>query len=213
MKTIKLITIWFIISIHFLCNLRLTGQEGAIAFMETYRQQEILARLEPVDPLYQMLKINRDNPGTAMLGTTAVSNVDGVWDYIHSKAFLEKLPGNITFAWGINSDEGQQKLFALKEPGQGSPGPGQNDILGVSAQRDDRNDSWNILIDFSREGAEKWASLTGNNVGREIAIVIDGMVYAAPKVNMKIEQGKCLISGNFTEDEAEGLVALLGPPL
>jgi SecD/SecF fusion protein len=213
MKTIKLITIWFIISIHFLCNLRLTGQEGAIAFMETYRQEEILARLEPVDPLYQMLKINRDNPGTAMLGTTAVSNVDGVWDYIHSKAFLEKLPGNITFAWGINSDEGQQKLFALKEPGQGSPGPGQNDILGVSAQRDDRNDSWNILIDFSREGAEKWASLTGNNVGREIAIVIDGMVYAAPKVNMKIEQGKCLISGNFTEDEAEGLVALLGPPL
>jgi SecD/SecF fusion protein len=213
MKTIKLITICFALCVNSLCNLRLAGQEGAIAFMETYRQQEILSRLEPGDPLYQMLKINHDNPGSSMLGTAAVAKVDGVWDYIHSKAFIEKLPVDITFAWGIKSDEGQQTLFALKEPGQGSPGPGQNDIVGVSARQDDRNDSWNILIDFSREGTEKWASLTGKNVGREIAIVIDGMVYAAPKVNMKIEQGKCLISGNFTEGEAKGLVALLGPPL
>ena len=213
MKTIHIITICFAICIHFMCNLRLNGQEGAIAFMETYRQHEILSKLEPDDPLFQMLNINRDEPGTAVIGTTAVSKVNGAWDYIHSKPFLKLLPGDISFAWGVNGDEGQQKLYALKKPAEGSPAPGRNDIVGVSAQRDDRNDSWNILIDFSMEGSEKWASMTGRNVGREIAILIDGMVYAAPKVNMRIEHGKCMISGNFTESEANGLVALLGPPM
>jgi len=96
-------------------------------------------------------------------------------------------------------------LYALKEPYKAATGPDQSDIQDVAIKKNDQEGTYNLLISFSEEGAEEWATLTSKNVGRNIAIVIDGDVYAAPVVREKIEQGKCVISGNFSKNEVSRL--------
>ena len=53
-------------------------------------------------------------------------------------------------------------------------------------------------MSMNSEGIQDWARLTGDNIGRCIAIVLDGYVYSAPVVRQKIEGGSSEISGNFT---------------
>ena len=62
---------------------------------------------------------------------------------------------------------------------------------------------------MNSEGIQDWARLTGDNIGRCIAIVLDGYVYSAPVVRQKIEGGSSEISGNFTIQEAKDLANVL----
>ena len=66
-----------------------------------------------------------------------------------------------------------------------------------------------VSMTMNAEGAATWARLTGDNVGRQVAIVLDGMVYSYPTVNQKIEGGNSEISGNFDVEEATDLVNVL----
>ena len=58
-------------------------------------------------------------------------------------------------------------------------------------------------------GARSWARLTADNIGRSVAIVLDGYVYSAPRVNQEIEGGRSSITGNFTIQEAKDLANVL----
>ena len=60
-----------------------------------------------------------------------------------------------------------------------------------------------VSMAMNGEGAGIWARLTGDNIGKHIAIVLDGMVYSYPRVNGKIEGGNSSITGDFTIEEAD----------
>lgn len=62
---------------------------------------------------------------------------------------------------------------------------------------------------MNAEGAQIWARLTADNIGKSIAIVLDGMVYSFPTVNTEITGGRSAISGHFTIEEAEDLANVL----
>ena len=62
-----------------------------------------------------------------------------------------------------------------------------------------------IKMQMTPTGSRTWAKLTGDNVGRPVAIVLDDIVYSAPNVNGAIEGGNSEISGNFTVEEAQDL--------
>lgn len=66
-----------------------------------------------------------------------------------------------------------------------------------------------VALEFSPEGAEKFATLTTMNVGRTIAILLDGEVLTAPRVNEPITGGHAVITGNKTLEEAHNLAILL----
>ena len=66
-----------------------------------------------------------------------------------------------------------------------------------------------VTLDFTAEGAQKFATLTTNNVGKQIAILLDGEVLTAPVVNEPITGGKAQISGSKSMEEAEHLAILL----
>lgn len=66
-----------------------------------------------------------------------------------------------------------------------------------------------VALEFSPEGAEKFAALTTMNVGRTIAILLDGEVLTAPRVNEPITGGNAVITGNKTLEEAHNLAILL----
>ena len=69
--------------------------------------------------------------------------------------------------------------------------------------------SYDILITMTNEGANIWERITANNIDRSIAIVLDNTVYSYPVVRAKISEGKSVISGNFTIEQAEDLATIL----
>ena len=66
-----------------------------------------------------------------------------------------------------------------------------------------------VSMKMNAEGAQKWAKITEENVGKSIAIVLDNLVYSAPNINERIAGGSSQISGNFTLDEAKDLANIL----
>lgn len=62
---------------------------------------------------------------------------------------------------------------------------------------------------MNSEGAREWSRITGANIGKSIAIVLDGQVYSAPTVNTAIDGGRSSITGNFTVEEAKDLANVL----
>lgn len=74
---------------------------------------------------------------------------------------------------------------------------------------DPQNNSPMVLMDMNADGAERWARITGNNIDKKIAIVLDGRVYSAPVVQNKISGGRSQITGSSSIDEARLLAIVL----
>lgn len=82
-------------------------------------------------------------------------------------------------------------------------------IVDAGKNVDPTSNAWVVNMGMNSEGADKWASITGANVGKRIAIVLDGNVYSAPNVNQKITGGNSQISGMANAKEANLLEIVL----
>ena len=66
-----------------------------------------------------------------------------------------------------------------------------------------------VSLTFDSRGGQEFERLTGANVGKRMAIVLDGNVYSAPRINTKISGGRAIIEGTFTTNEANDLAVVL----
>ena len=73
----------------------------------------------------------------------------------------------------------------------------------------DNNGQSVVSLSFDRDGARKFADITGENVGKRLAIVLDGKVHSAPRINEKISGGQASITGSFTPASANDLAVVL----
>ena len=122
-------------------------------------------------------------------------------------------PANLTFAWaakGIPAKNGDEilSLEALKK-GQGQSAPLEGDVITDAAQDFDQGGRAEVTMAMNGTGARIWKNLTGANIGRRIAIVLDGYVYSAPVINGEIPGGRSSISGSFSVEEAKDLANVL----
>jgi preprotein translocase subunit SecD len=69
--------------------------------------------------------------------------------------------------------------------------------------------NWQVAIEFNPVGARIFAEITEQNVGRHLAIILDGNVYSAPRINERIPGGRAVITGQFTIEEARDLAIVL----
>src|SRR2546422_7566394 len=69
--------------------------------------------------------------------------------------------------------------------------------------------NWQVAIEFTATGARIFGDVTEQNVGRRLAIILDGNVYSAPRMNERIPGGRAVITGQFTVDEARDLAIIL----
>ena len=86
---------------------------------------------------------------------------------------------------------------------------GQDIESATASPATNRPGSWVINIELGQLGAQTFARATGENVGRNLAICLDGEVVSAPRINSAIPGGKAVIEGMFTRDEASDLAFLL----
>ena len=122
-------------------------------------------------------------------------------------------PANLTFAWaakGIPAKNGDEilSLEALKK-GEGQSAPLEGDVITDAAQDFDQAGRAEVTMAMNGTGARIWKNLTGANIGRRIAIVLDGYVYSAPVINGEIPGGRSSISGSFSVEEAKDLANVL----
>jgi SecD/SecF fusion protein len=82
-------------------------------------------------------------------------------------------------------------------------------VITDAAQDFDQTGRAEVTMSMNGTGARIWKNLTGANVGRRIAIVLDGYVYSAPVINGEIAGGRSSISGSFTVEEAKDLANVL----
>ena len=82
-------------------------------------------------------------------------------------------------------------------------------IEKAAAYRDETTGQLQITLQFNADGAEEFKQVTEKNVGRQLAIVLDGELYCAPRINEAIGGGRASISGSFTEEEAKGIASAL----
>ncbi|HEY5894272.1 MAG TPA: protein translocase subunit SecD [Chthoniobacterales bacterium] len=73
--------------------------------------------------------------------------------------------------------------------------------------------AYSVSMEFTREGTKQFAKVTGENVGNLLAIVLDGEVQSAPRINGPIDQGRAEITGQFTDVEVRNLASVLENPL
>lgn len=83
------------------------------------------------------------------------------------------------------------------------------DLTSAKVVFDNQTGKPAVSIEFGKEGADKFAALTEKNVGKPLAIVLDGALVSAPIVQEKITGGQAQITGNFSLDEAKNLVIQL----
>ena len=122
------------------------------------------------------------------------------------------IPRDLKFMWGVKPMEGTDQtyeLYCIKSDNKN----GQADLAGdvIVDSKADFNQHGNPVVSMAMntEGARKWATLTKQNIGRGIAIVLDGYVYSAPRVNDEISGGRSEISGNFTVEDTQDLANVL----
>jgi SecD/SecF fusion protein len=118
-------------------------------------------------------------------------------------------PSNAKFIWDVKADEkaGTITLYTIKKS-KGNKAPLEGDVI-VDARQDFDEGKPDVNMQMNGTGARIWKKMTGANMGKRIAIVLDNYVYSAPRVNGEIPTGNSQISGNFTIDEAKVLASVL----
>ena len=171
-------------------------------------------------PLFALLNINNYNgqivPGP-VVGYAHVSNMAKIDEMLNQKQVKDLLPGYITFKWAVKAtseDEQFYELYAIKSNRDGTPALGGDVVTDATAdfvqqQVGRRQGEQEVSMAMNAEGAKAWARLTKDNIGKNIAIILDDLVYSAPRVNDEITGGRSQITGGFTPEEAKDLANVL----
>ena len=101
------------------------------------------------------------------------------------------------------------QLMALRSTNRENTAALFGDVIVDARQDYDPNGSVEVTMGMNNTGAKIWRNLTRDNVGKQVAIVLDGYVYSAPNVNDEIPNGRSSISGNFSVEEGQDLANVL----
>ena len=207
-----------------------------LEFYEVYNYNEIMGDLQRFAAAYaQQDTVNHLNviellggaqrAGSPIVGMVAPSNKNLVDSVMNTELAKRTLPSDLTLMWSVKQaefpvtdangnvvkkDNGEDKtvgyweLIALK----GDAVLEGDAVTSASSEYDNMQGNM-VNMKMSDRGAQEWATITRNNIGRPIAIVLDDHVYSFPNVNNEITGGSSQITGQFSPEEANDLANVL----
>ena len=173
-----------------------------------------IAAAKKMHPLLSMLQTTGQN-SLSVVGYASARDTAEIDKAIHSAVAKQVLPSDLKLLWSAKPADGVQakniyELHALKVTTTTGRAPLEGDVVTeASDQFDHMTGSPEVSMTMNSDGARRWAALTKANVGKAIAIVLDGAVYSAPRVNGEIDGGQSSISGNFTIEDTKDLANTL----
>ena len=167
------------------------------------------------NPLFAVLQPSNYR-GNACIGYAAAADTAAVGKYLRMPEVADLFPNEFRPMWSVKPSEMMQadnifELIAIKASSRDGKAPLDGGVVTDArvTTNDRRGGSPTVSMSMNAEGANIWARLTKDNIGKQIAIVLDGTVYSYPTVNGEITGGNSEISGNFTMEEATDLTNVL----
>ena len=176
------------------------------------------SQLASIDTLSKYLQLG--GRGGATVGLAQDRDRNKVDSLLALATEYHLLPEDLSLLWGAKPIQDPQthkltniyELYAIRTNRSMKPDL-SGDVVTSSKADVDHNRIGSaepqVSMSMNQEGAQIWARLTKESIGRSIAIVLDGVVYSAPNVNNEITGGQSSISGNFTIEEANDLANVL----
>ena len=147
-----------------------------------------------------------------VVGTVHYTDTAKVMDMLTSQVAKSVLPRELKLCWtvkAIDAADAYYQLVALKSQANGRPSLEGDVITDARADFGQTSAYANVSMTMNAEGARDWQRITRDNIGKSIAIVLDGYVYSFPTVQNEIAGGSSQITGNFTVEEAKDLANTL----
>src|SRR5574344_121210 len=167
------------------------------------------------NPLFAILSPSQftDN---ACIGFAAAADTALVNRYLHMPEVAAIFPAEFRAMWSVKPSEYVKgnniyELIAIKASSRDGKAPLDGGVI-TDARVDYENRRGGepgVSMSMNAEGANTWARLTKDNIGRQVAIVLDGTVYSYPTVQTEISGGSSSITGHFTVEEATDLTNVL----
>ncbi len=207
-----------------------------LEFFEVYNYNEIANDLSAFAQAWaQQDTINHTNiiellggpqrAGSPVIGMVTPRNKAVVDSILSSPLAKQKLPSDFSAVWSVKPVDfpvyDAQGNVVKKANGEDRTTPYwelvalkgeaalQGDVVTSASSEYDNMRGNTVNMRMNDAGAQAWATLTRDNIGRPIAIVLDNNVYSFPNVNNEITGGSSEITGNFTPEEANDLANVL----
>ena len=179
-------------------------------------QEAAYEEYKKANPLFAVLNPSVNQAGQAyqgpVVGTVHYTDTAKVMAMLNTQAAKSLLPRELKLCWTVKAiDEAESfyQLVALKSQTSGRPSLEGDVITDARADFGQTSAYANVSMTMNAEGARDWQRITRDNIGKSIAIVLDGYVYSFPTVQNEIAGGSSQITGNFTVEEAKDLANTL----
>ena len=183
---------------------------------EAKERAEELENYKKNHPFFYILNPSLTQTGQAyrgpVVGTVHYTDTAQVMAVLNSQQAKQILPREVRFRWTVKAiDEANSlyQLVALKAQRDGRPSLEGDVITDARADFSQVSAYANVSMSMNAEGAKAWQRITKENIGKSVAIVLDGFVYSFPTVQNEIAGGNSQITGNFTVEEAKDLANTL----
>ena len=180
---------------------------------ESAANSAAMEQLKKEHPLASVLQLNPNGYG-CVVGYADYKDTAQVNQYLAMKQVKEMLPKDLRLKWGVKAADFDKQgrifeLYAIKSTERNGRAPLEGDVITDAKDEYDQFNKPCVSMSMNTDGARRWAVMTKNNVGKAIAIVLDGYVYSAPNVNGEIAGGNSQITGNFTPEVTKDLANVL----
>ena len=193
-----------------------TGNKAIDTLNKTAAVDDTSAAAHPIFAMMQPAQPRMDGQKQVFaseIGYVAQKDTARLGDLLRNPAVANQLPNNLRFMYGKLGGEDDQKgifgVYAIKTvDGHRAKLEGEH-VTRARQGNDPVTGNVNITMDMDDIGKGVWGRMTGENVGKGIAIVLDDLVQSAPVVNGPITGGNSQITGSYTEKDAQLLADML----
>ena len=191
----------------------LAETQAAVADSAAMDDAAVLA----ANPLFAKLQVYGAVQGP-VVGMAQASDTAAVNKMLAQKQVKDLFPRKLKFAWAVKASDDKgiwYQLYALKahdnsgHPSLPDAAKGGDIVVDASADFQQITNEFEVSMTMTPEAGKTWAKLTKENVGKCVAIVLDDVVYSAPRVNQEISGGRSSITGGFDTEEANDLANVL----
>lgn len=195
-------------------KLKVNANKNSAAKAAASSESAQMAQAKKTNPLLAVLQLAPQG-SLSVVGYANVRDTAAVNKIIYSAAAKQVLPSDLKLLWGAKPADGLSvknvyELYALKVTQSNGHAPLEGDVItDAKDEFDQMSNRPSVSMSMNSDGARRWAEMTKANINKAIAIVLDGAVYSAPRVNGEISDGNSQITGNFTIEDTKDLANTL----
>ena len=180
---------------------------------ETAANTANIEQVKKEHPLLSILQLNQNGVG-AVVAYADRNDTAEVNRILRMPEIQKQMPRDLKLMWGVSAADFDKsgrifELYAIKSTERNGRAPLEGDVVTDARDSYDQYNKPCVSMSMNTEGARRWATLTKQNIGKSIAIALDGYVYSAPRVNSEITGGQSEISGSFTPEQTKDLANVL----